>query len=358
MFKFLRDKEITAKLIRQIHSVSKGSYFKIMHVCGTHEQAIAQFGLRELLPKNLEVVSGPGCPVCCTPAFEIDYGIELAQKGNLITTFGDMLRVRGSNSSLLEVRAKGAKVKIVYSISDAIKIAQENPRLEVTHCAIGFETTAPTTASVLLNSAPSNFSLICSHRLIPPAMKALLDDKAIRIDGFLAPGHVSTIIGSAPYEELTAKYKKPIVICGFEPVDILLSLFFILRQIKNRKFKTEIEYRWVVKPNGNPKAKQAMEKVFDVCNSYWRGLGKIPHSGLKVKNRFQRFDAIKKFSLRPKIIFDIPKNCICDKILKGINYPDECRLFAKECIPDNAIGPCMVSSEGACSIYYRYRTKR
>ncbi|MFH1202451.1 MAG: hydrogenase formation protein HypD [Candidatus Omnitrophota bacterium] len=354
MFEFLRDKKITQKLIDKIALMSRGRHFKLMHVCGTHEQVIAQFGLRELLPDNLEIVSGPGCPVCCTPAFEIDWAIELAQRGCLITTFGDMLRVRGKTTSLLEARSKGAKIKVVYSISDALKIADNNPAQEVVHCAIGFETTAPTTALVLLNKAPRNFSIICSHKLIPPAMQALLEDKEVRIDGFIAPGHVSTIIGSKPYESIATKYKKPVVISGFEPVDILTSIWLVLKQIKDNKFSSQIEYRWAVRPNGNPRAIKAIKKVFDISDVYWRGLGKIPGSGLKLKKRFKKFDAVRKFSLREKNIFDIPKMCICDKILKGISYPDECGLFKNTCKPENPIGPCMVSSEGSCNIYYHY----
>ena len=233
MLYFLRDPRIIHRLGKRIRDLAKGTAFRLMHVCGTHEQGISRWGLRDVLPENLEVVAGPGCPVCCTPASDIDFCIELALRDCIITTFGDMFRVPGSKACLAEIKAEGRDVRIVYSIQDAINLAKKHKNRQIVHCAIGFETTAPSTAIMISDSPPSNFSVVCSHRLIPPAMEALLIDKECRIDGFIAPGHVSTIIGSRPYEPLAKKYKKPIVIAGFEPVDILYSIFRYPRRYKS-----------------------------------------------------------------------------------------------------------------------------
>ncbi|MBL7084650.1 MAG: hydrogenase formation protein HypD [Candidatus Omnitrophica bacterium] len=354
MFDAFGDKKIAKKLAKGIRKLSNGKHFKLMHVCGTHEQVIAQFGLRDLLPQNLEVISGPGCPVCCTPSSEIDLAIELVLRGHLITTFGDMLRVPGSRNSLAKLRAEGRKVKVVYSIQDAIELSKENKNLEVIHCAIGFETTAPSTAAVILNNPPSNFSIICSHRLIPPAMEALLISGECEIDGFIAPGHVSTIIGSKPYRKIAKEYNRPIVITGFEPIDILYGIFLAMRQIKKKRNRVEIEYTRAVRPEGNLLAIKKMEDVFEICDSDWRGLGNIPKSGLSLKEKFRNYDAGEKFDIRIEESSTNLAGCICDKILKGLRNPTDCPSFRTRCTPENPIGPCMVSSEGTCSAFYKY----
>jgi hydrogenase expression/formation protein HypD len=358
-----RDPRTVHRLADKIKELSKGTTFRLMHVCGTHEQSISRWGLRDILPKNLEIVAGPGCPVCCTPLSDIDLSIELASKGYIITTFGDMFGVPGTKTSLAEIRAKGKDVRIVYSIQDAVNLAKENKGRQVVHCAIGFETTAPSTAIIILNTPPSNFSIICSHKLIPPAMEALLIGKECRIDGFIAPGHVSTIIGSKPYEPLAKIYKKPIVIAGFEPIDILYGIFLILKQFKDGRQNVEIEYRRSVAPKGNPLAIKLLRSVFDICGSNWRGLGFIPKSGLQLKKKFEKFDAEKLFSFKratgnaclPVRQGHRATKCRCGDILKGLISPLDCPLFSKTCKPDNPIGPCMVSSEGACNAYYKYR---
>lgn len=358
MLNYLNKKEIIINLQKLIKDLLKDSRaLKIMHVCGTHEQAISRYGLRHILPSNLEVISGPGCPVCCTPAFDIDNLVKLSLEKNVIVTcFGDMLRVMGSQMSLAQARAQGAKVKIVYSILDAVEFARERRDTQVVHSAIGFETTAPTTAAVLLGQCPDNFSILSSHRLIPPAMDALLCQKDNRIDGFIAPGHVSVIIGGKAYESIVNKYKRPIVVSGFEPADILYSIYLIAKQIKENKPKPEIEYTRVVKWLPQKKAIQMLEKVFDVEDCFWRGLGKIADSGLVLKNKFKRFDAILKFSLKKQKSDSIGfKNCLCAEVLKGRIYPDQCPSFANSCIPAHPKGPCMVSYEGSCAIFYSYR---
>jgi hydrogenase expression/formation protein HypD len=330
---------------------------KIMHVCGTHEQAISRYGLRALLPENLEVISGPGCPVCCTPAFDIDNLVTLSlEKNVLITCFGDMLKVMGSRISLSQAKARGAKVKIVYSILDAIEFAREHSDIQVVHSAIGFETTAPTTAAALLNNCPTNFSILCSHRLIPPAMDALLCQKDNRIDGFLAPGHVSVIIGGKAYAPLTNKYNRPIVVSGFEPADIFYSIYLIAKQIKENQPKVEIEYRRAVEWQPQKKAVSMLKKTFDIENSFWRGLGEIANSGFVLKNKFKDFDALHKFNLKKQVQDSVSfKNCLCAEVLKGKIYPNQCPSFAKTCKPQHPLGPCMVSYEGSCAIFYTYR---
>lgn len=355
MLEHLRDKNLARKLADKIKELAR-SHLKIMHVCGTHEQVMASSGLRDLLPENIEVIQGPGCPVCVTPASEIDLAVELASRGNIVTTFGDMFKVPGSVRSLADSRADGGQVKVVYSISDAINLARESPDREVIHCAIGFETTAPTTAMVILDNPPINFSIISSHRLIPPAMEALLANGECKIDGFLAPGHVSTIIGSEPYEELASKYSRPIVIAGFEPVDVLYAIWMVLRQIAEGRAEVEIEYTRAVRPEGNPLAIEKMWDSFEISEANWRGLGSIPQSGLRLKGEFERFDAIKRFDIQIEDSVDIQPGCSCDQILKGLKYPWQCALFKTRCRPESPVGPCMVSTEGSCAIYYKYQT--
>lgn len=342
-----RNKKACVDVLKKIYKVNPGEEIRIMEVCGTHSQVIAKYGLKKLLPPNIKLVSGPGCPVCVTPASDIDLAIELTKYG-IVTTFGDMYRVVGTENSLADVESR-----VVYSVEDSVKIA-ESTNKEVIHFAIGFETTAPSTAITILNldkKGIENFSIICSHRLIPPAMRFLLAED-IKIDGFICPGHVSTIIGSKPYEEIAKR--KPCVISGFEPLDVLISVYMILKQLACNESKVEIEYKRVVKDCGNRYALESMNKVFEYCDAKWRGIGLIPKSGLRVKNKFKSYDAIFKFGIKVKESKDIKDGCLCGEILKGLAVPQECPLFKDMCNPFHPKGPCMVSVEGACNVVFRY----
>jgi len=285
----------------------------------------------------------------------IDLAVNLSMHRNvLVTTFGDMFRVRGSKLSLMDAKSMGGRVMVVYSISDAVEFARRNPDLEIVHLAVGFETTAPSTASVLLSNPPRNFSIISTHLLIPPVMSYLLSFGEIGIDGFICPGHVSTIIGVKPYLEIAASKKVPMVIAGFEPLDVLLGVAMLIEMINNCEFTVKNEYTRAVKFEGNVKAIQLMNEVFKVSDAYWRGIGFVPNSGLMLKDEFSDFDATKKFDVKVEEDYSMPKGCRCGDVLKGLIMPQECPLFSKVCNPDNPIGPCMVSSEGACSIVYKY----
>ena len=353
----LRNKDFTVKVIRVINNLLKeiNKPIKLMHVCGTHEHTISKYGLRSLLPNSLEILSGPGCPVCVCPAADIDKAIELGKRENtIITTFGDMIRVPASNLSLAELKAKGADVRIVYGPHDAIKIAKENPEKEIIFFAIGFETTAPLIGYEIQSGPPSNFSVICAYKLIPAALELLISQSQLRIDGFISPGHVSTIIGLQPFKIFSDAYRVPNVIAGFEPNDVLLSILMILRQIKNKKFETLNEYSRVVKPEGNKVAQEIIADVFHSVSSPWRGIGRILDGGLAIREKYQQFDADKKFDIKIKKSQDIPPGCSCHLVMVGKIYPTECKLFKTSCTPLNPIGPCMVSMEGTCSIYYKY----
>jgi hydrogenase expression/formation protein HypD len=353
----LRDKDFTSKVIRTINHLTKenNTPLKIMHVCGTHEHTISKYGLRSLLPENLEILSGPGCPVCVCPAADIDKAIELGKRKNtIITTFGDMIRVPASNLSLADLKATGGNVKIVYGPHDAIKIAHENPQKDVIFFAIGFETTVPTIGYEIINSPPSNFSVICAYKLIPAALELLISQSQLKIDGFISPGHVSTIIGLEPFRIFSDAYKVPNVIAGFEPNDVLLGILMLLQQIKEKKFETLNEYSRVVKPEGNKIAQKIINEVFQPVSSPWRGIGRILDGGLAIKPEYEKYDAEKKFDIKIGKAQDIPPGCSCHLVMVGKLYPNECKLFADECTPLNPIGPCMVSMEGTCSIYYKY----
>ncbi|NVM19026.1 MAG: hydrogenase formation protein HypD [Candidatus Lokiarchaeota archaeon] len=353
----LRNKDFTAKVTRAINNLLKdiNKPIKLMHVCGTHEHTISKFGLRSLLPKSLEILSGPGCPVCVCPAADIDKAIELGKRENtIITTFGDMIRVPASNLSLAELKAKGADVRIVYGPHDAIKIAKENPDKEVIFFAIGFETTAPLIGFEIQNGPPSNFSVICAYKLIPAALELLISQSQLRIDGFISPGHVSTIIGLEPFKIFSDAYKVPNVIAGFEPNDVLLGILMLLKQIKNKKFETLNEYSRVVKPEGNKIAQNIISDVFESVSSPWRGIGRVLDGGLAIRKKYEKFNADKKFDIKINKSQDIPPGCSCHLVMVGKIYPTDCELFKKSCTPLNPIGPCMVSMEGTCSIYYKY----
>lgn len=359
MLDIFNDKATAARIIQRIKNLSGKEKIKLMHVCGTHEQTITKSGLRALLPESIEVVPGPGCPVCITPAGEVDKAIHLSQMEAIITTYGDMLRVPGSTSSLAKEKASGNDVRVVYSPFEAIEIAKKNPEKNVVFLGIGFETTAPMTAQVILDNPPENFSVLCSHRLVPPAMELLLKG-GFDIDGFIDPGHVSTIIGITPYIPLSEKYRIPQVISGFEPLDVLMSVFMLLRQLRNGIAKVENEYSRVVKPEGNMQAKKLMSEVFEPCSKEWRGLPVIPGASLKLKPEFSEYDAEERFDINPRINSgDYGDACgtdcpLCGNILKGLSNPMQCEFFGKTCTPENPVGACMVSSEGTCNIAYRY----
>ena len=353
----LRNKDFTIKVIRAINNLLKeiNKPIKLMHVCGTHEHTISKYGLRSLLPKSLEILSGPGCPVCVCPAADIDKAIEIGKRDNtIITTFGDMIRVPATNLSLAELKAKGADVRIVYGPHDAVKIAKDNPNKEIIFFAIGFETTAPLIGYEIQSGPPSNFSVICAYKLIPAALELLISQSQLRIDGFLSPGHVSTIIGLEPFKIFSDAYKVPNVIAGFEPNDVLLGILMLLQQIKNKKFETLNEYSRVVKPQGNKIAQGIIADVFQSISSPWRGIGRVLDGGLAIRDKYEKFDADKKFDITIGKAQDIPPGCSCHLIMVGKLYPHECSLFAEKCTPLNPVGPCMVSQEGTCSIYYKY----
>lgn len=330
---------------------------KLMEVCGTHTMTIARAGIKRLLPNSIELISGPGCPVCVTSQEDIDRAIETAkQKDVIMATFGDMLRVPGSRGSLKKAKASGADVRVVYSCLDALNIARDNPDKKVVFMGIGFETTSPTVAAAIKQAKTKrikNFFVLSSFKLIFPALAALAQSKKVRIDGFICPGHVSVITGSTPYEMIARRYKKPCVITGFDEIDIFQGIKCLIEQINYGKFKAEIAYKRAVTKDGNIKARQMLNSVFTVSDSQWRGLGLIKRSGLKLRKEFQKFSAEREFKIDlPKIVK--PKGCICGEVLQGIRAPRQCRLFRKRCTPQNPIGPCMVSSEGSCAAAYRY----
>jgi hydrogenase expression/formation protein HypD len=347
-----RNPELAHSIAEKIKGVApKKGQVKFCHVCGTHEWTITHFGLRSLLPENVEVIAGPGCPVCIVPAAEIDEAVQLSQKGVVMTCFGDVLRVPGSQSSLLEAKAAGSDVRIVYAVSDAVEMAKQEPNKQFVFSAVGFETTAPITALEALGDLPKNFSFLVSHRLIPPAMELLLGVGDLQIDGFIAPGHVSAIIGLKPYELFTRVYRMPTVVAGFEPNDVLMSIYLLLKQFSESDARLENEYSRVVKPEGNPKAVEMMKKAFTVTAGNWRGIGRLPESALQLREELKEFDAREKFGVHVKEGKDINFGCECHLVIIGKIKPKECPLFLKSCTPAKPVGACMVSSEGTCSVW-------
>jgi hydrogenase expression/formation protein HypD len=351
-----RDKDLAQKLIEAIHARSRQP-IRLMEVCGTHTVAIFRHGIRQVLPPTVTLISGPGCPVCVTATEEIDRAIKLAQIPEvMITTFGDLIRVPGSRSSLQQERAEGADVRMVYSTFDALKLAQDHPEKKVVFLAIGFETTAPTIAAAVLEARRlglENFFILSAHKLLPPALEALLGAGTLNIQGFIYPGHVTTIIGTEAYEVVARKYGIPGVVCGFEPVDILETILMLVQQIEAQEARVEIQYKRVVTPEGNPKALAVLDQVFVPCEALWRGLGAIPGSGLTLRDEYRALAAEDHFDLQVPPAHDHP-GCGCGDVLLGIKTPPECRLFRTVCRPDSPIGPCMVSSEGTCAAYYKY----
>lgn len=353
-----RQKEAAQAIIRKIRETSRRQV-NIMEICGTHTHSISKYGIREALPKNITLISGPGCPVCVTSATDVNRIIEFSRtkKDAIIATFGDMMKVPGTDSSLQEEKARGADIRVVYSPLDSIEIAQNNPDREVVLFAVGFETTSPTVAATVLGAKDAglrNFSALSLHKLTPPAMKALLESGEIKIDGFIAPGHVTAIIGAKAYGFLAEDYKSPCVVAGFEPIDALLGIYMLVRQFEEKRCAIEIEYDRVVTWDGNQKAQSVISEVFEPSGSLWRGIGNIPGSGLSFRSSYAMFDAEKRFSM-PKGADAEPKGCQCGSVLKGLITPEKCPLFAKACTPEFPIGPCMVSSEGTCAAWYKYR---
>jgi hydrogenase expression/formation protein HypD len=352
----LRSREVTRKLVARIETLSDAiprDGIRIMHVCGTHEDTVSRYGIRSLLPAKVEIIPGPGCPVCVTTMREIDEALSLTQKA-VVTTFGDLLKVPGSEGrSLADAKAAGGDVRVVYSIFDALKIAA-GTGAEVVHVAVGFETTAPSTASALREKPPENFSILTCHRLVPPAMDVLLQDREARIDGLIDPGHVSAVIGLRPYEALSRRYAVPQVVAGFEPNDLLLALVMLLEMIREGKGEVRNEYARVVRREGNVKALGLLEEVFEPCDVAWRGFPVLPGSGLRLREPYAGREAREKFALEVRSAAEDAGECICGMVLRGRAYPDDCKLFGKACTPERPVGACMVSSEGSCGIWYRY----
>ena len=344
-------KSMSEKLLEKINELS--THVKIMHVCGSHEHTIMENGIRSLLPEEVEIIAGPGCPVCVVPSREIDEALELIDRGVTITTFGDMLRVPGSERSLADAKAEGGDVRVVYGINRAIEIAQKEDN-DVAFISAGFETTAPTTAAELLATPPENFSVLSCHRLIPPAIDFLINSGETSLNALIQPGHVCTIIGTKPFEYFSTDFGIPQVVAGFNPLDILMSVYMILRQIHNETPKIENEYKRAVRDEGNVIAQDMIEQVFDVTSREWRGFPKIPNSILEIKDEFSEFNAREKYDIEVKDVTEAPKGCICGPILRGLARPEDCKLFRKACNPLHPIGACMVSKEGTCNIAHRY----
>src|SRR5262245_2307923 len=352
-----RQREIARRLTRQIARLTDRR-LKVMEVCGGHTHTIFKYGIEDLLPHNIEMIHGPGCPVCVIPLGRVDDSISIAlQPGMIFTTFGDMMRVPGSKTSLLSAKAAGADVRMVYSPLDALKIAKKNTGRQVVFLALGFETTAPSTALTILQAVKDgveNFSVFCNHIMIVPALKAILDSPDLRLDGFLGPGHVSTVIGTRPYEFVSKEYNKPLVVSGFEPLDVLQAVYLVIKQIVEGRAEVENQYGRVVERDGNRKSLEAIREVFEPRDYFeWRGLGSIAHSGLKLRSKYAAFNAELKYRAPGLRVAD-PKACQCGEILKGVKKPWECKVFGTACTPETPIGSCMVSSEGACAAYYNF----
>ncbi len=349
-----RDPQLAQKVASHITEVAPDLPVKFCHVCGTHEWTITHYGLRSLLPKNVEVVAGPGCPVCVLPASDIDTAVELALQGVTVLTFGDVIRVPGSDLSLAQASARGGDVRVVYGVNEAVKIAKEDGNKEFVFFAIGFETTAPSTANEVLRPPPENLSFLVSHRLIPPAMELLLGIGDLHIDGFIAPGHVSTIIGLQPYEIISNAYHMPVVVAGFEPLDVLFAIDMLLQQVKQRTARLENAYERAVTPEGNRRAIRLMRRVFNVVDGRWRGLGRLPQSAFALKEEFEMWEARRKYTVKPGVGRDLLPGCQCHLVMIGKIHPGECSLFMKTCCPESPKGACMVSSEGTCRIWAKH----
>jgi hydrogenase expression/formation protein HypD len=351
-----RDSTLARQLSEKIKRLSR-SKIRLMEVCGTHTVSIFRSGIRSVLPETISLLSGPGCPVCVTDQAEIDAFIELArQKDVIVTTFGDLMRVPGSASSLQRERAEGRDIRMVYSTLDAVGLAQQNPGRHVVFLGVGFETTAPTIAAAILTAAGlklDNFSVMSAHKVVPPALEALMAVDGVRIDGFILPGHVSVIIGLKAYRPFFERHRVPCVVAGFEPGDILQAVARLVEQFETGRPCLENAYPRAVAEEGNLKAQQILTQVFQIGDACWRGIGRIPDSGLQIRESYAAYDAGRRFALHlpePKT----PRGCACGEILTGQKTPPECALYKKVCTPIDPVGPCMVSSEGTCAAYYRY----
>ncbi len=359
LVKPFQNRNVSRAIVKKIHDIAKKllkkgfSEIKIMHVCGTHEHTITYYGLRSLLPNNVNVIAGPGCPVCIVPAREIDEAIKLSKEGIMILTYGDMYRVPGSYESLAQARAKGGKVNIVYGFLDAIKIAKKK-REDIVFFGVGFETTAPITAALIFNKKiPDNLSILMSYRITVPAVRYILNNPH-NLNGIICPGHVSAIIGAGAWEFISKEYGLPAVVAGFEPIDVLLAILSILKQIYNGNAELVNEYKRVVKWDGNKIAKKYLDKTFRIVDRDWRGIGIIPNSGWLLRDEFEHLDAREKYQVKVDKWIDIKGGCLCADVVLGKAVPTDCPYFGKSCTPQHPIGACMVSSEGTCSIWYKY----
>jgi hydrogenase expression/formation protein HypD len=358
-----RDSDLIAKTCDEIRRLADpGRHYRLMEVCGGHTHAIYRFGLKDLLPSNIELIHGPGCPVCVLPMGRIDDGLALARRPEVIfAAFGDMMRVPGAHGSPLEHKARGLDVRIVYSPTDALKLARTHPDRHVMFFAIGFETTAPSTALTLMRARAEgieNFSVFCNHVTIIPAIRAILDSPDMRLDGFIGPGHVSTVIGCRPYEWIAKDEGKPIVVSGFEPLDMLQAIVMLLRQMREGRAEVENQYRRVVPWEGSRAALGVMAEVFELRPYFeWRGLGFISQSALRLNDAYAPWDAERVFEVAGVRVTD-PKAAQCGEVLKGVLKPAQCKLFGKECTPEHPVGALMVSSEGSCAAYYNYEHRK
>ena len=348
--------EITA-ITKQLE-ISQQRPIQLMEFCGGHTHTIFRYGIEQMLPKSIELIHGPGCPVCVLPMGRVDDCVTLAERPNVIfTTFGDAMRVPGSKKSLLQAKADGADIRMVYSPLDALNLARKHPEKEVIFFALGFETTMPSTALTVLQAEQDNiknFSLFCNHITTVPTIKAILDSPDMKIDGFLAPGHVSMVVGARPFDFVAETYEKPIVVTGFEPLDILQSIWMLLKQLNEKRHDVENQYARIVPENGNEPAMDALSKVFELREFFeWRGLGSIDHSGVKMRDAYAAYDAEQKFTV-PNLKIADPKSCQCGEVLKGVIRPWECKIFGTQCNPETPMGALMVSTEGACAAYYNF----
>ena len=354
-----RSAQVARRLAAEIAGlVDSGRTYQLMEVCGGHTHTIYKHGIEDLLPAEVDLVHGPGCPVCVIPMGRVDDAIAIADRPEVtFTTFGDMMRVPGGSGSLLEAKSRGADVQMVYSPLDALKIARQNPDREVVFLAIGFETTAPSTALTLLRARAegiANFYVFCNHVTIIPAIRAILDSPDLRLDGFIGPGHVSTVIGTRPYRFIADEHGKPLVVSGFEPLDVLQAVYMVLRQLAEGRCEIENQYTRVVREEGNPRALEAIAETMELRTTFeWRGLGFISQSALRLRDAFAEWDAELRYEV-PGVRVADPKACQCGEVLKGVIKPWECKVFGTACTPERPIGTCMVSSEGACAAYYNY----
>ena len=350
-----RDKDLVFQIVNAINSIVDDE-LTFMEVCGGHTMAIYRFGLPSLLSKKIKLLSGPGCPVCVTDKGYIDKLIALSKLDNvIIATFGDLVRVPGSTATLIENKSSNSDIRVIYSSLKALEIARSNPEKKIIFAGIGFETTAPTSAATILEANSegiNNFYLLSSHKVMPPAMSAIIDE-GVKINGYICPGHVSTITGSKIYEPIVNKYKLGCVISGFEPLDMLQSIYMLVKQNNKNEPAVEIQYKRAVRPEGNLKAKQIMNDVFEYRDDKWRGFGILKLSGLTLREKYERFDAEKVFNVNVEKTVENP-GCICGQILRGVKNPKDCKLFANVCKPDSPVGACMVSNEGACAANYKY----